>query len=104
MGSDDHFQQLANGSFQANGVIIAQLNPSLSYYPVITISQIYSRETVSFFVRLFYTLNCVGTLNVHNSSGNLIITYRISDWDAFFNGFRAYFTMLHGLKHNTFVN
>lgn len=101
-GTSLEFQQVANGFFQAEGSVTAVFRGllGLQLYPVMSMVQLYSPESVTFFVRLYYALGCVGHLNVHlNDSNKPMITYRLVGWNQFFNVFRPYFTMLFGLKY-----
>ena len=105
-GTAEEFQALANGFFQAEGFVGILFRDliGLSLFPLMSINQLYTPESLAFFVRLHYALDCVGVFSVVvNDSGNLMIVYRLKGWTAFFNTFVPYFTMLFGLKYTALL-
>lgn len=91
---------LANGFWQAEGYIGGIFRSDLNFYPICTATQLFSEESVKFFLELDYALFNKGTINITlNSLGKFVIQYRLSGWNTFFYVFIPYFYMLYGAKY-----
>ena len=73
--TSEDFRQLANGVFQSEGTVSARfLGDGLSVYPVVSLGQTYTPESLAFFVRLYHEMGKVGALSIVVSmSGKLHI-------------------------------
>jgi hypothetical protein len=107
LGSPEEFREVVNGfhfffqkkKSRRNYHIFRGLS-GLKLYPYMNMVQLYSAESLDFFVRTYFSLGCVGRISIHlNDQGKLMISYRIIGWDKFLNVFMPYFDMLYGLKH-----
>lgn len=98
-GSAKEFCILANGFWQAEGYIGGIFRSNLNFYPLCTATQLFSDESIKFFLRLDHALSNKGTINITlNSMGKFVIQYRLSGWDTLFSVFVPYFYMLYGAK------
>lgn len=103
-GSDKEFCLLANGFWQAEGYIGGIFRSGLNFYPLCTATQLFSRESAKFFIRLNKALCNKGTFSITlNSFGKFVIAYRLSGWDTFFSVFVPYFNMLYGEKYRAIL-
>lgn len=78
-GSPVEFQELANGLFQAEGYVGIQILEvkALSVTPIMSVNQLYSPSSLSFFVRLSQTLGSASNLYIfYNDSGKLMIMFK----------------------------
>lgn len=99
-GTDKEFCILANGFWQAEGYIGGIFRSGLNFYPLCTVTQLFSIESSKFFIRLDKALSNKGTFSITlNSFGKFVIAYRLSGWDTFFSVFVPYFYMLYGDKY-----
>lgn len=99
-GTDKEFCILANGFWQAEGYIGGIFRSGLNFYPICTVTQLLSEQSVLFLLRLDKSLSNKGTFNISlNSKGKFVIIYRLSGWDTFFSIFVPYFYMLYGAKY-----
>ena len=97
----EEFQQLANGVFQAEGYIGGHFKSGLNFYPLCTVTQLLSEESIEFFIRLNNNLSNKGTVSITlNSFNKFVIHFRLSGWNVFFSEFIPYFYMLYGAKYD----
>lgn len=79
VGSDKEFCMLANGFWQAEGYIGGIFRSELNFYPICTITQLFSIESAKFFIRLDKALKNKGTFSITlNSFNRFVIYYRLS--------------------------
>lgn len=79
-GSPEEFRMVANGFFQAEGFVGVLFRNilDLTLFPLISMNQLYSVESVRFLVRLHHDLGCVGTFSIYyNATHKLMIMYRL---------------------------
>ena len=78
------FQALVNGFFQAEGfltIVFSFPGINVILYPVIGINQLYSKESIAFFIRIGNALGRVGIITLYiNSHNNLMISYRLKTY------------------------
>nr|ATI20295.1 hypothetical protein [Juglanconis sp.] len=99
-GTEEEFRTLANGFWQAEGYIGGIFRSGLNFYPICSVTQLFSVETAEFFIRLDKALKNKGTFSITlNSFGKFVIAYRLSGWDTLFSIFVPYFYMLYGEKY-----
>lgn len=106
----DSFQKLAispsggSGVFQAEGCVSAWFNGGgLTVSPVVNLGQIYSQESLSFFVRLYHELGKIGKLNVslNSSAEKVFITWHLTNWDLILSVVLRYFSGVYGEKFSS---
>nr|YP_010710781.1 hypothetical protein P2Z26_mgp35 [Gonatophragmium mori]WCZ71145.1 hypothetical protein [Gonatophragmium mori] len=103
-GSDKEFCMLANGFWQAEGYIGGIFRSGFNFYPLCTATQLFSKESAYFFIRLNNALDNKGIFNITiNNFGKFVIHYRLSGWDTFLNVFIPYFYMLYGAKYQAIL-
>lgn len=99
-GTEEEFRALANGFWQAEGYIGGIFRSGLNFYPICSVTQLFSVETADFFISLDKALKNKGTFSITlNSFGKFVIAYRLSGWDTLFSIFVPYFYMLYGEKY-----
>lgn len=102
-GSQQDFQQLANGVFQAEGSITARLR-GLRVTPIFTVGQALSPESLLFFVRLWFDLGQVGRLHLALSqNGRWIIRLTCESWSHVLGPLTQYFSFTYGEKYINFM-
>lgn len=99
IGSDEDFRQVANGFWQDTGNIGGYLN-RLHFKVVCGATQLFSEESVKFFLRLDAALGYKGSFNIYLTKGTFRIYYSITGWASFLNEFAPYFNMLYGLRRS----
>lgn len=78
-GSDEEFCILANGFWQAEGYIGGIFRSGLNFYPICSVTQLFSVESAKFLIRLDKALLNKGTFSITlNSFGKFVIAYRLS--------------------------
>lgn len=103
-GSEEEFRTLANGFWQAEGYIGGIFRSGLNFYPICSVTQLFSVETGEFFIRLDKALKNKGTFSITlNNFGKFVIAYRLSGWETLFSIFVPYFYMLYGEKHQAIL-
>ena len=103
-GSGKEFCLLANGFWQAEGYIGGIFRSEINFYPICTATQLFSVESVKFFLRLNKALCNKGTFSITlNNMGKFVIQYKLSGWDTFFSVFIPYFNMLYGAKYQAIL-
>lgn len=103
-GSDKEFCLLANGFWQAEGYIGGIFRSGLNFYPICSATQLFSVESVKFFIRLDRALCNKGTFSITlNSFGKFVLVYRLSGWETLFSIFIPYFYMLYGEKYRAIL-
>jgi hypothetical protein len=91
---------LANGFWQAEGYIGGGFKSGLHFYPYCTAVQLLTYDSMDFFFRLNNSLSDKGTFTIMlNKQNNLVLSYRLSGWDSFFQVFVPYFYMVYGPKY-----
>ena len=94
------FRELVNGFWQAEGYIGGIFRSELNFYPLCTATQLLSKQSIEFFLRLDKDLSNKGSFSITlNSMGKFVLVYRLSGWDTFFSTFVPYFNMLYGAKY-----
>lgn len=101
---DKQFCMLANGFWQAEGYIGGIFRSGLNFYPICSVTQLFSVECAEFLIRLDNALGNKGAFSITlNSFGKFVIAYRLSGWDTFFSVFVPYFYMLYGQKYQAIL-
>lgn len=94
------FRELVNGFWQAEGYIGGIFRSELNFYPLCTATQLLSKQSIEFFLRLDKDLSNKGSFSITlNSMSKFVLVYRLSGWDTFFSTFVPYFNMLYGAKY-----
>lgn len=101
---DKEFCKLANGFWQAEGYIGGIFRSGLNFYPICSVTQLFSVKCAEFLIRLDNALDNKGAFSITlNSFGKFVIAYRLSGWDTFFSVFVPYFYMLYGQKYKAIL-
>ena len=100
-GTPEEFRSVANGFFQAEGHVGASFRDDHGSQPYVIVDQcqLFTPESLEFFVRLHHTLNKVGRIAFKvSANNNVMMSFRIKGWPSFFNQCVPFYTMLYGLK------
>lgn len=105
-GNPAEFQQVANGIFQAEGSVSAQitvLKGKAYISPIVAISQNFSSRALDFFVRLYFELGKRGRITAYISASDKVhLKYYICEGWTSFDYVSGYFSFLYGEKFKAF--
>ena len=91
----EEFSIIANRFWQGEGYIGGIFKSDLNIYPICTATQLLSKQSVLFLLRLDKDLSNEGIFSISlNSMGKFVIIYKLFGRDTFFSTYVPYFYML----------